>query len=152
MGLRARITTELLLVFGLGCLSHAADLKVVVLDSKSGHALHGKLVCILVPAGKSEGPVVYPSRECRRTDSGGTAAFALPDPAPETVKVELSTNGLVPCFASQPFVVADAMKDGMVAKNTCGDADTSTTETGEVVLFAHQKGVKETLGSARNEF
>lgn len=152
MRLRARITTALLLGFGLGCLSHAADLKIVVLDSKTGHGLHGKLVCLSVPASKAEGPVVYPSRECRRTDSGGTATFALTDPAPETVKVELSTNGLVPCFASQPFVVADAMKNGTVAKNTCGGAETSTTETSEVVLFAHQKSIKEALGSTRNEF
>jgi len=44
------------------------------------------------------------------------------------------------------------MTDGMVAKNTCSDASTDTTETGELVLFVHQKGIKEALDSTRNEF
>jgi len=146
-----RVAAALLLMLGLGCIGYAADLQVVVLDSKDGHALRGKLVCISVPPSKSE-PVVYSSRECHRTDSDGTATFPMPEAPPETVKVELSTNGLVPCFAPKPFVVADALKGGVVAKNTCGDAETSTTEPGEVVLYAHQKGIKETMGSTRNEF
>jgi len=140
-----------LLLFG--CLNCAAeDLKIVVLDSKDGHALKGKLVCIMPPVNPREPIVMEQSRVCHRTDSSGTALFRLMDPAPELVNIIFASDGLVPCFSPQSFVVADAMKIGMVAKNTCGDASTDTTETGEVVLFGHQKGIKEALDSVRNEF
>ena len=139
-----------LLLLGLGTFANAADdLKVVVLDSKTGHSLRGKLVCITFPSSE---PVVEKPRACQRTDSTGTAAFSLPDPAPEKVDVALSTNGLVPCFSPHTFVIADAIKIGLVARNTCGDATTDTTETGELVVYGHQKGIKETLNSSRNEF
>ncbi len=152
MSLSGRIPPALLLLFALGHTSRAADLKIVILDSKTGHALRGKLVCITLPAANPADPVVERPRECHRTDSGGTAAFMLSDPAPETVDVSFATDGLIPCFAPHTFTVADAMKMGVVAKNTCGDASTDTTETGEVVLFGHQKSLKEALNSARDEF
>jgi len=153
----ARVSTcilaTLFLLFGLGRVGYAADdLKIVLLDSKDTHALKGKLVCILLPVSDPQGAVVQHPRECHRTDSGGVATFPLPDPAPETVEVILGSNGLVPCFKPQTFKIAEAMTDGMVAKNTCSDASTDTTETGELVLFVHQKGIKEALDSTRNEF
>ena len=139
-----------LLLCGLGAVSQATDLKVVVLDSKEGKPMRSKLVCVAFPS--SDPVVLNQPRMCGRTDSTGTAAFRLPEPEPEKVKVELATNNLVPCYAPQAFVVADALKDGLVAKNTCADETTDTTETGEVVVYAHQKSVKEVLGSARDEF
>jgi hypothetical protein len=145
-----RISAALVLLFGFANISYAADLKIVLLDGKSGHPLHRKLVCIAFPVGD---PVVTSQpRACRRTDSTGTADFTLPDPIPESVNVELATNNLVPCFSPAKIVLADAMKTGLVAKNTCGDATTDTTETGEVVLYGHQKNVKEVLSSTRDEF
>ncbi len=68
------------------------------------------------------------SRACQRTDSVGTAEFQLPDPVPETINIVLVTNGLVECYAPRTFALADAMKSGVVAKNTCGDASTNLTE------------------------
>jgi hypothetical protein len=142
-----------LLLFGLGRMANAAvDLKVVVLDSKDGHALKGKLVCISLPLANPSDPVVQHPRDCQRTDSGGTATFSLREPAPQTVDITLASDGLVPCFSPHTFPLADAMKVGLVANNTCGSASTDTTETGEVVVFGHQKSLKEAMNSVRNEF
>ena len=82
----------------------------------------------------------------------GAATFVLPNPPPETVNVAPATSGLIPCFPPNAFHVADAMKEGVVAENTCGDAATETTQAGEVVLFAHQKSIREVLNSTRGEF
>lgn len=147
------ICAVLFLLAGLSQMGRADDLKVVLLDSKDGRPMHGKLVCIFYRTGDPKSPIADDqARECHRTDSTGTAEFAMPDPAPEKVKVELSTNNLMPCFASQLFAIADAMKEGMVAKNTCGGDTTDTTETGELVVYGHQKSVKEIMESSRNEF
>jgi len=141
-----------LLLLALTGIGHAADeLKVVVLDSKTGHAMKGKLVCINVPPNPRD-PVVERVRDCQRTDSGGIATFALSDPPPVTVDVTFGSDGLVPCYAPHNFAIADAMKTGTVARNTCGDASTDTTETGEVVVFGHQKSLKEAANSVRNEW
>ncbi len=143
----------LVLLLLLGSVSYAADdLKVVVLDSKDGHGLRGKLVCITLPTDPREPVVLEQTRVCHRTDSTGTAPFRLEDPVPEKVDITFSSDGLVPCFSQHSFVVADAMKMGTVAKNTCGDASTDTTEAGEVVLFGHQKSIKEAMDTVRNEF
>lgn len=148
-----QIAAACLLVGGCIQITYAADLNIVLLDSKSGHPLHGKLVCIAYPAGgAADRGVVQEQRACHRTDSAGVATFTLPDPAPDKVNVELATNNLVPCFASQAFPVAPAMKDGSVIKNTCGGPTTDTAETGELVLYGHQKSIREVLGTARNEF
>jgi len=147
------ILATLFLLLGLLRIGFAADdLKIVLLDGKDAHALKGKLVCILLPVSDPQGAVVEHPRDCRRTDSSGTADFALPDPAPEAVDVILGSNGLVPCFKPHPFQIAEALSEGMVVKNTCSEASTDTTEKGELVLFAHQKSVKEALDSTRNEF
>jgi len=153
MPLSRHIPAALLLLFGFGHLSYAADLKFVLLDSKSGHPLRWKLVCISFPVGNSANPIVVDQpRGCRRTDSSGTAAFTMPDPAPDTVHVVLGSNGLIECFAPQAFPVSAAMKTGVVAQNTCGSASTSTTEAGEVVLFGHQKNLWQVLRSWDDEF
>jgi hypothetical protein len=138
---------------GLAHLGYAADdLKVVLLDSKDGHALKGKLICIRWQVTKTTDVIVQYARDCQRTDSGGTATFSLQDPQPPTVEVVLSSNGLISCYSPESFAVADAMSAGTVAKNTCGSASTDTTESGEVVVFAHQKSLKEATNSVRNEF
>jgi hypothetical protein len=142
----------LFLLMGLGRCYAGDDLKIVVLDSKDGHALKGKLVCIFWPASNPSDPIVQHARDCQRTDAGGTAVFSLHDPAPAKIDVTFSSNGLIPCFSPETFMVADALKGGMVARNTCGSATTDTTENGEVVVFGHQKSLKEAMNSARNEF
>jgi len=145
------LSATLFLLLGLGA-ARATDLNVVLLDSATAHALRHKLVCILFPAGNPADPIVTESRQCQRTDSGGTATFKLPDPPPEKVDVELGSDGLVACYDPHTFTVADAMKVGMVAKNTCGDANTDTTQTGELVLFGHQMSVWEALKRWGDEF
>jgi hypothetical protein len=148
-----RISAGLVLLIGFGQISYAADLKIVLLDSKSGHPLRWKLVCVSFPVDKSANPIVVGQpRGCQRTDSLGAAEFTLPDPVPDTVNVMLATNGLIQCFAPQTFPVADAMKAGVVARNTCGDASTNLTEPGEVVLFGHQKNLWQVLRSWDDEF
>ena len=133
--------------------SHAADdLNIVLLDSKTGHGLQGKLVCISFPPENSSEHIVMENRECHRTDSSGSAAFGLPDPVPQKVKVQMGSNGLVACFEPHEFTVSEAMKLGLVAKNTCGDASTDTTQTGELILYAHQMSLWETLKARRDEF
>jgi len=147
------IVGGLLLVVSLGCLAQARDdLKIVLLDSKDAHPLRGKLVCLKFPVANPNEAVVEHPRDCRRTDSGGTALFALPDPAPEKVEVFFATDGLQPCFSPHTVTLSGAMDKGEVMDNTCGDADTDTTETGELILFAHQKSLKEALDSVRNEW
>ncbi|MGA2902699.1 MAG: hypothetical protein ABSD98_02630 [Candidatus Korobacteraceae bacterium] len=147
------ISAGLVLLIGVGQISYAADLKIVLLDSKSGHPLRWKLVCVSFPVDNSANPIVVGQpRGCRRTDSLGAAEFTLPDPAPDKVDVALGTNGLIECFAPQTFPVADAMKAGVVANNTCGDASTDLTEPGEVVVFGHQKNFWEVLRSLDDEF
>jgi hypothetical protein len=151
-GLR-RIFGGIFLLVALGGMSYAGDeLKIVLLDSKDAHPLRGKLVCLKFPVANPAAAVVEHSRDCQRTDSGGTATFPLPDPPPEKVDVYFSTDGLIPCFSPHTVSLADAMDKGTVMDNTCGSADTDTTETGELILFAHQKTLREALGSVRNEF
>jgi hypothetical protein len=142
-------SVALLLLCGVGHL-WAEDLKVVLIDSKSGHPLHSKLVCVFFPV--TDPIAVNEPRMCRRTDNTGTAAFRLPDTDPQTVKVELASNNLEPCYKSQAFPLGDAMKDGVVAKNTCADETTTTKNPGELVLYGHQKSMKEVLGTARDEW
>jgi len=48
--------------------------------------------------------------------------------------------------------VGEAMKAGVVAKNTCGDASTNLSEPGDVVLFGHQKNLWQVLRSWDEEF
>lgn len=141
------------LLLALACLSHAGDkLKMVLLDSNDAHPLRGKLVCLKFPVSNPADAIVEHPRDCQRTDSGGTASFELPNPAPEKVEVFFATDGLRPCFAPHTVALGEAMDKGMVMDNTCGTASTDTTETGEVVLFAHQKSLKEALDSVRNEW
>jgi len=152
MRLQKCICATLFLLLGAAVAGAADDLTIVLLDSRTGHALHRKLVCIAYPAGNPAEPVIQTVHECHRTDSGGSAAFRLPEPAPEKVDVLLASDGLVPCFSPRSFVVADAMKMGVVATNTCGDTTTDTTQTGELVLYGHQKSLWEALNDWHDEF
>jgi len=145
-----QIAAALFLLIGSVQVAKATDLKVVLLDSKTGHPMHDKLICVVFPS--TEPIVVSQARMCSRTDGTGTAAFRLPDTDPQTVKVELASNNLEPCFKSQAYSLADALKDGLVATNTCADETTSTRDPGELVLYGHQKSLKQALGQARDEW
>ena len=139
-----------LLMLGFVQVANAASLKIVLLDSKTGNPMHAKLVCVFFPS--TDPIVVSQARMCSRTDGTGTATFKLPNTDPQTVKVELNSNNLEPCYKSEAFSLADAMKDGFVAENTCADDTTTTRDPGELVLYGHQKSLKEALGQARDEW
>ncbi len=145
-----QIAPALFLLFGFVQVGHATDLKVVLLDSKTGNAMHSKLICVSFPI--SDPIAVNQPRMCHRTDDTGTATFRLPDTDPQTVKVDLNSNNLEPCFKSEAFSLADALKDGLVAKNMCADETTTTKDPGELVLYGHQKSLKQALGQARDEW
>lgn len=145
-----QIAAALFLLFGFVQVGHATDLKVVLLDSKTGHAMHSKLICVVFPS--TEPIVASQARMCSRTDGTGTATFKLPDTDPQTVKVDLNSNNLEPCFKPEAYSLAEAFKDGLVATNTCADETTTTKDPGELVLYGHQKSVKEALGQARDEW
>jgi hypothetical protein len=130
----------------------ADNLKVVLLDSKDGHVLRGKLVCILIPTGDPRGGLVERTHECRRTDSTGTAGFQLPEGELEKVEVNLASDGLRQCFKSKSINMAEALKTGTVAPNTCDNAKADTIQPGELVLFAHQTSAWDAMKSLRNEF
>jgi hypothetical protein len=152
MSLRNTIALSLLFFGSFAGHSRAAELKIVVLDSNTAHPLHGKLVCLKFPVTNPYAAIVEHPRDCQRTDSGGTALFALPDPAPEKLEVFFATDGLRPCFSPHTVVLAAAMDKGTVMENTCGKASTDTTEVGEMILFAHQKSLKEAWDTVRNEW
>lgn len=137
-------------LLGLVHVANATDLKVVLLDSKTGQPMHSKLICVFFPV--NDPIAVNQARTCQRTDNTGTATFRLPDTDPQTVKVELATNNLAPCYKAQAFPLADTLKDGVVAKNMCADETTTTKDPGELVLYGHQKSLKEALGQARDEW
>jgi hypothetical protein len=145
-----QIAAALFLLFGFVQVGHATDLKVVLLDSKTGNAMHSKMICVVFPS--TEPIVANQARMCSRTDGTGTATFRLPDTDPQTVKVELNSNNLEPCFKPGAYSLAEAFKDGLVATNTCADETTTTKNPGELVLYGHQKSVKEALGQARDEW
>jgi hypothetical protein len=152
MSLSHRITLLLLLSFAVCQVALGTQLKILVLDSNNGHGLHNKLVCISFAAGGVEGPVTNEARDCHRTDSTGTVEFHLTDPVPKAVHVVLGSNGLNPCYSPESFDISAALKGGTVAKNTCGEANTTLTEDGEVVVFAHQMSLWESMKARSDEF
>lgn len=152
MSLSRRIPLLLFLLFGLSCVGSCVNLKIMLLDSSSGHGLHNKLVCIWFPSDESQGPVIVEARECHRTDSTGMVEFRLPVPVPPSVHIALASNGLSPCFSPDSFEIASAMKGGTVAKNTCGDVSTDLIEDGEVVIFGHQMSLWESMKARSDEF
>ena len=151
---RALFSLSLLAFVFLGTSAAFAgdDLKVVLLDSKDGHGLRGKLVCVWYPTGDPQGGVTERRRECHRTDTAGTAGFVLPEGDLARIHIALASDGLLPCYAKEDINLTEALKTGSVATNTCGDAETETTAPGELVLFAHQTSLWEAAKGRRDEF
>jgi len=140
-----------MLILALMLVGHcaAAQLKVLVLDSKTGEPLGGKAVCVSLSASpkmtaldKSDmGPV------CHRTNPNGIMDITLPDPSPEWAYVTLHTNDLLSCFApGHATSIVELAKTGVTAPNTCGIAATMpASQAGELVVFAHQMTFSEVL-------
>jgi len=136
----------LILLVALTSLGFAADLRVVVLDSKTGEPLHHKKACVTFR------PSLPEPSSCRLTDSAGTATFPVPIPSPPTVYISLLTNDLVSCFSAHSFPSIEVMNVGLVVANTCTAAKRSQTPTpGTIVVFAHQMTFLEVLKSMGRE-
>jgi hypothetical protein len=130
--------------------AHADDLKVMLLDSKTGQALHGKIVCISFHP-DPRGSEYDKTETCGTTDRSGVLRIIVSHRALELVQVGLGTNDLLPCFGQQ-IPVADIFSTGVIARNTCGDASHKVApEVGSLILFAHQMNFGEVLKSMGHE-
>jgi hypothetical protein len=116
----------------------AAQLKVVVLDSKTGKPLQRKNVCVSFTTTPRYSTNITPV--CNHTGADGSTALDIPQPPPAWAYVALRTNDLLPCFATgHPFSMDELAATGVTAPNTCGlAAAIPPTRAGEVVVFAHQ--------------
>jgi hypothetical protein len=135
----------------LGFAGHAvgANLKLLLLHSKTGLPVRGKKLCISF----RQNPNVQDTPEiCGRTDSQGTMIVALPDESLEQwAYVGSSTNDFVPCFR-QPFATMDLARTGVIAPNTCGpERNDFTPNPGMLVLYGHQMSFWEVLKSMKGE-
>jgi len=144
------------LLFGLSQFALGADLKLLVVDSKTGRPLHRKKVCVLFSGKPNRTALDRPEvpEVCGRTDHQGSMKVGLPsDPTMQWAHVSLHTNDLVPCFTiPHAFSVADLMTIGSVAANSCGTVtNMPRVEPGVFVLFAHQMTFREVLKSMGKE-
>ncbi len=132
--------------------AHATDLKVVLLDSKSGQPLHDKTVCISFhPDPRGSG---YDKADaCGKTDHAGAFTVAAPRQDVEQLQVWSRTNDLTHCFdASQKFSTAEIISNGIVAQNTCGTASLiPSANAGTLAVFVHQMTFAEVLKSMWHE-
>jgi hypothetical protein len=145
---RLAVITVLML---LGLAEHAvgADLKLLLLHSKTGLPVRGKKLCVSF----RRNPNVQDTPEiCGRTDSKGAMIVALPDESLEQwAYIGSATNDFVPCF-HQPFATTDLARTGIIAPNTCGpERKDITPNPGSLVLYGHQMSFWEVLKSMKGE-
>ena len=133
----------------------AAQLKVLVLDSKTGKPLGRKDVCVSLSTSPNMTALDHPEFGpiCHKTDSEGSASITLPEGSHAWAYVTLRTNDLLPCFApGHAFSVAELATMGIITPNTCGTASTNPLiQAGELVLFAHQMTFSEVLKAMGKE-
>jgi hypothetical protein len=148
----ARLVALFAIAWGVTLAARAADLNVVLLDSKTGMPLHRKSVCVSFHPDPRGSGLGKPDR-CGRTDRNGILTIAVPDPKLEAVQVWTTTNDLLHCFDSrQQFPIADVSLKGVIAANTCGDAARKPTiAPGTLTLFAHQLSFVEVLKAMLHE-
>lgn len=136
--------------YGLG-----ADLKLLLLDSRTAKPLGRKSVCVSFSRNPKMTALDRPDipEVCKRTDSTGSTTFALPDDSAEWTYVRVLTNDFVPCFdIPLRFFTAELTKAGAIAPNTCGPADTNlTTEPGRLIFYGHQMTFRQVLKSMWHE-
>lgn len=138
-----------LMLLGFAERAVGADLKLLLLHSKTGRPVRGKKLCVSFRLN----PEVRDSPEiCSRTDSQGTMIVALPDESMEQwAYIGSLTNDFVPCFR-QPFAITDLARTGVIAPNTCGpDRNDLTPNPGMLVLYGHQMSFWEFLKSMKDE-
>jgi hypothetical protein len=144
------------MLLGLSQFALGTDLKLLLVDSRTGRPLNRKKVCVLFSRKPNRTPRDRPEvpEVCGRTDHQGSMKVALPgDPTMQWTHVSLYTNDLVSCFPiPHAFSVADLMTTGIVAANSCGTAtNIPSVGPGILVLFAHQMTFGEVVKSMLKE-
>jgi hypothetical protein len=141
-------------VLSLQCAS-AADLKIVLLHSKTGRPVHRKKFCISFSRNPKMSALDRPDAPevCRRTDSSGTISVALPDdPRIVWTYVHSLTNDFVPCLKPQAFSTTELTQTGVIVPNTCGpDRTDLRPQPGTLIFYGHQMSFSEVLKSMRGE-
>jgi hypothetical protein len=140
-------------LLGVSQYAVGANLKIQLLDSRSGRPLGRKKVCVVFNRNPALAQPDVPE-VCNRTDAKGGVTVALPDdPSLEWTHIRVMTNDFVACFAiPHAFSTAEVTKAGAVATNTCGPATSSlTTQPGTIILYGHQMNFWEVLKSMRKE-
>jgi hypothetical protein len=142
----------LFLLFGLPTAAPAQDLKVVLIETKTGRPLRGKGVCVSFSPNIHATGIDRPNA-CDETNSKGSMTVVVPQPRPEVIHISVLTNGLLPCFAiPHAFSVAQIAETGIVVPNKCAaKATTGTPEQGLIALFAHQMTFWEKVKDAWRE-
>jgi hypothetical protein len=135
----------------LGFAEHAvgADLKLLLLHSKTGLPVRGKKLCVSF----RRNPNVQDTAEiCGRTNSQGTMIVPLPDESLEQwAYIGSATNDFVPCFRQQ-FAITDLARTGVIAPNTCGpERNDLKPNPGSLVLYGHQMSFWEVFKSMKGE-
>ena len=144
--------TAMLLIAGHVAAGETSNLKVVLLDSKTGKPLHSKTVCVSFnPSPRGNG--VDKPNVCGTTDGSGAMNVSVPTPVPLLLHVAVLTNDLLPCFPiPHAYSVADVLSNGAVAPNTCGTGTKNPAlEPNHLFLFSHQMTIWEVLKSMWHE-
>ena len=130
----------------------ASDLKVTLLDGKTSHPLHRKMVCISFNPDPRGNGIDKPN-VCGTTDVSGSIAVELPRPEPQLLHLAVLTNDLLPCFAiPHAFTVSTVMAKGEVARDTCAAGTPGVSaNAGQLIAFAHQMTFLEVLKSMWRE-
>jgi hypothetical protein len=142
----------LLLLFGVPTVVLAQNLKIVLIETKTGRPLRGKLVCVSFSPNVHATGIDQP-KVCDETNSKGRIAVIVPQPRPEVIHVSVLTNRLLPCFPiPHSFSVTQIAETGIAVPNKCAStAMTSTPEQGLIALFAHQMTFWEKVKDAWRE-
>jgi hypothetical protein len=150
--MRLSRTTAIFLLLGLSIAAAAQELRVVLIETKTGRPLRGKGVCVSFSPDDHATGIDRPN-VCNETNSKGSIPVVVPQPRVEVIHISVLTNGLLPCFAiPHAFPVAQIAETGMVVPNNCAAVSiTRTPEPGVIALFAHQMTFWEKIRDAWGE-
>ena len=140
------------LLLGLPVAVPAQNLRVVLIETKTGRPLRGKGVCVSFSPNMHATGIDRPN-VCDDTNSRGSMAIVVPQPRLEVIHISVLTNNLLPCFAiPHAFSVAKIAETGIVVPNKCAAMSiTRTPEQGVIALFAHQMTFSEKIKDAWRE-
>lgn len=150
--MRLSAIAAMFLLLGVPITAPAQNLKVVLIETKTGRPLRGKGTCVsFSPKLKATG--IDRPHACGDTNSKGNITVALPHPRPEVIHVSVLEDRLVPCFPiPHAFSIAKIAETGIVVPNKCAAMSlTPAPEPGVIALFAHQMTFWEKIKDAWRE-